>query len=936
MLQQADCQLQGRGGIPAEALSALQSDNVPPRHAVEARVYCENALRDYQPSPGVLQSVRWEHDPRQHRVDGWVSTGTAVTPSYDPLLAKVIGFGKTRDDARNALSSLLERSDVYGPTNVDFLIAVLASDAFASGRTLTSFLQKDFRFQPAVLEVLEHGLSTSVQDLPGRPEIGHGLPVSGPMDPLSFRLANAIVGNDDTRTEALEITLQGPSLRFHTAAVVALTGAAMELWLDDVPQAMFTKILVPPQSVLRVGNLRGDGGYRTYLAIRHGLPHVPRYLGSKSTCASLGLGGHQGRDLRTGDVLRLAPLQGGGDEATFTLPQLLRPPLVSADTSRPTTVYCMRGPYDDDEYLTPAGRASIYQRPMTVSHNVARSGIRFTPDGEMQWARQDGGQGGSHPSNILEFPYSVGGLNWNGDTPVALGVDGPDLGGLLISSTTVSAEYRLGQLSPGLKIQWTPITFEGARELSRRQDAYIAQVLSAARADQSDIEPLSMHLSDQRDVSPILHQTAPGDSVMTLRAAGDCCLLVELGEMRADIIVRAKVELMRRTLEKQPMAGVLYVDVNIRTLSIRFDPGLIQQRQLVERVVEVGVQLPSSLEAMEKLPCRTWHLPLCFGHPALGAAVDRYKATVRNKAVYLDQSAPGSDNRAYLAQCNGLDERVMEESLLTCPLWTVGIGFFLGTPILLSQDRRTRLRCQKYNPTRLSTPEGAFGWGGSMGAIYGVESPGGYQLVARTLPLWSTYGTAPGFKPDQPWLLSSFDSIQFHKVTVDEYDRSLASLKAGTWKWEVEDKLFDVVEQAQFEASIAEAANQYEAKQSEAIARSEKQERQMYMDWQHDQKQQQQQQRQQQQSSSGSDTTAWDWERDPKAIKIKAAMNASVWKVVARVDEQIKEGGPVVILEAMKTEIPCKADSDMVVKRVIVEPGSLVSTGDVVAVGLPL
>jgi urea carboxylase len=90
---------------------------------------------------------------------------------------------------------------------------------------MTTATLNSFAFAPRSIEVLAAGTQTSLQDWPGR--IGYwdvGVPPSGPMDDLSFRLANRILGNPEG-VAALEITLSGPTLRFEHAAVIALAGA---------------------------------------------------------------------------------------------------------------------------------------------------------------------------------------------------------------------------------------------------------------------------------------------------------------------------------------------------------------------------------------------------------------------------------------------------------------------------------------------------------------------------------------------------------------------------------------------------------------------------------------------------------------------------------------------------------------------------------------
>ena len=73
---------------------------------------------------------------------------------------------------------------------------------------------------------------------------------------------------------------------------------------------------------------------------------------------------------------------------------------------------------------------------------------------------------------------------------------------------------------------------------------------------------------------------------------------------------------------------------------------------------------------------------------------------------------------------------------------------------------RHRLVVPKYNPARTFTEEGTVGLGGAYLCIYPMDSPGGYQLVGRTLPIWNTWGRVEPFSPDAPWLLRIFDQVQ--------------------------------------------------------------------------------------------------------------------------------------------------------------------------------
>ncbi|MBS0976568.1 urea carboxylase, partial [Serratia rubidaea] len=186
--------------------TALQ--RAPRGAAIEARIYAEDPLKNFQPSPGVLTEVAF---PPEVRVDGWVSSGSEVSAFYDPLLAKLIVYGEDRAEALAKMQQALDATRLHGiATNLDYLRQVVATRAFRDGEVWTGLLD-DFAYRPHCIEVLQPGTYSSVQDYPGR--LGYwdiGVPPSGPMDDFAFRLANRIVGNHPSAA-GLEFTLQGPT-----------------------------------------------------------------------------------------------------------------------------------------------------------------------------------------------------------------------------------------------------------------------------------------------------------------------------------------------------------------------------------------------------------------------------------------------------------------------------------------------------------------------------------------------------------------------------------------------------------------------------------------------------------------------------------------------------------------------------------------------------
>src|SRR5260221_4536345 len=155
----------------------------------------------------------------------------------------------------------------------------------------------------SVIQVQSPGLLTTVQDL-GREGFGPiGVSPSGAADPISLHLGNRLVGNVKGAA-GLEMTLLGGTFLFPEGAVIALTGCDFGATLDGAPLALWTPVEAKPGQTLRAGSTRL--GARCYLCVQGGIAVKP-FLGSASTHLLSGLGGHQGRALRKGDVLHIGP-----------------------------------------------------------------------------------------------------------------------------------------------------------------------------------------------------------------------------------------------------------------------------------------------------------------------------------------------------------------------------------------------------------------------------------------------------------------------------------------------------------------------------------------------------------------------------------------------------------------------------------------------------
>ena len=407
----------------------------PQGHAIEVRVYAEDCINGFRPGTGKIDAVTFSPEAR---VETWIQKGVEVTSLYDPMLAKLIVHGTDRADAIAKMERVLKDSRVYGITsNMQYLAALLKTETYRSGALFTGML-KDFMPQEHAIEVLDGGVQTTVQDYPGM--IGYwfvGVPPCGPMDAYNFRIGNSILGNDE-RASGLELTLRGGSYRFRTTVSFCITGADMKATLDGVEIPMYQVVHASAMQVLKFTDCKV--GMRTYLLVAGGFD-MPKIMGSSSTFIDGKFGGHNGRTLRTGDVLRLQ--EKCVIDSIDSMPEKYRPKLTNE-----WTIGVIPGPQPTPEYLKPEYLKTLTESEYEVNFNSARTGIRL--NGPIpQWVREDGGEAGLHPSNIHDNAYAVGTLDLTGDQSILLGPDGPSLGGFVCSVTTAKGEMWKPSLKYG-------------------------------------------------------------------------------------------------------------------------------------------------------------------------------------------------------------------------------------------------------------------------------------------------------------------------------------------------------------------------------------------------------------------------------------------------------------------------------------------------------
>ena len=515
-----------------------QASIKPSGASIQVRLYAEDPGRDFRPSSGLLTHVAW---PKDTRIETWVESGSEVSPFYDPMLAKIIVTGATRDEALTKLQAALDATEIGGlETNLDYLRQLSRLDILARGEMLTRTLQ-DVVYQADTIEVLAPGTQTTIQDWPGR--VGYwavGVPPSGPMDPLSFRLANRLVGNDEDAA-GIETTLAGPTLKFNSDALVCLAGAELTATLDGEPVPYWQAFAVNAGQMLKLGGVAGPGT-RAYIAVRGGID-VPKYLGSRSTFTLGKFGGHGGRTLRAGDVLHIGAAPAAAAKTAALAVELL--PRLTHEWN----IGVLYGPHGAPDFFTPDYIDTFFAADWEVHYNSNPTGIRLIGP-KPGWAREDGGEAGLHPSNIHDNAYAIGTIDFTGDMPVILGPDGPSLGGFVCPVTIAQAElWKMGQLRPGDKVRFLRLTPAEAALRLAQQDAEIAALASVP-------SPQMSHAKFGADDCIVGYRAETRDTPsVTYRRAGDAYLLIEYGPIVLDFALRFRVHALMQAVGKTDRIG---------------------------------------------------------------------------------------------------------------------------------------------------------------------------------------------------------------------------------------------------------------------------------------------------------------------------------------------------------------------------------------------
>ncbi|MDM8540331.1 biotin-dependent carboxyltransferase family protein [Desulfococcaceae bacterium HSG9] len=292
--------------------------------------------------------------------------------------------------------------------------------------------------------ILTPGPYTTIQDK-GRFGYQHiGVPLSGALDQFALRIANLLTGNPED-SAVLEITVLGPQLAVLQEADIALTGAEMQLKINDKPAASWQTIRVEPGDRISIQQIKT--GCRGYLSVSGGFD-TPVIMGSRSTYTGGKLGGQHGRPLKKGDIL------GKGAGPLLKKPRQLAKSQIPRYTEE-ITLRALPGPQDDffDE-----GLDFLFKSEYTVTGKADRMGYRL--QGAPIKTKEN------QPASIISEPTMPGGIQIPADQqPIILLVE-QTVGGYTKIATVISSDLALvAQATPGVKVRFEQVSLETAHRL---------------------------------------------------------------------------------------------------------------------------------------------------------------------------------------------------------------------------------------------------------------------------------------------------------------------------------------------------------------------------------------------------------------------------------------------------------------------------------------
>jgi urea carboxylase len=381
--------------------------------------------------------------------------------------------------------------------------------------------------------------------------------------------------------------------------------------------------------------------------------------------------------------------------------------------------------------------------------------------------------------------------------------------------------------------------------------------------------------------------------------------------MHLDFRLRLRAHLLMQAVERSGLSGVIDLTPGIRSLQVHYDNALLSEHRLLDALLSLERELADP--ATVSVPSRIVHLPLSWDDPQAQLAMRKYQELVRPNAPWCPS------NIEFIRRINGLkSEDEVKRIVFGADYLVLGLGdVYLGAPVATPVDPRHRLVTTKYNPARTWTPENAVGIGGAYLCIYGMEGPGGYQLVGRTIQMWNRWRATEMFEPGKPWLLRFFDRIRFFPVSGEELLEARAAFPHGLYPLRVEEGRFMLAEHERFVAENADSIGRFKSQQQRAFEAERRHWREKGLD-----------------SYIADDpgsTDAGEQEVPADMVPVHAPTAASIWKIEVELGARVSAGQTLMIVESMKMEIAIAAPASGVLRELRCQPGRAVKQGQILA-----
>ena len=355
------------------------------------------------------------------------------------------------------------------------------------------------------------------------------------------------------------------------------------------------------------------------------------------------------------------------------------------------------------------------------------------------------------------------------------------------------------------------------------------------------------------------------------------------------------------------MQGIIDLTPGIRSLQVHFDPRTCSRKHLIDWVISKINLLGHENET--SVPSRIVWLPLSWDDPSTRKAVEKYQKSVRADAPWCP------DNIEFIKRINGLDyiEQVRQIAYEASYL-VLGLGdVYLGAPVATPLDPRHRLVTTKYNPARTWTPENAVGIGGAYLCIYGMEGPGGYQLMGRTIQMWNRNNLGGNFPGGKPWLLRFFDQIRFYPVSAPELEEIRNDFPLGKYSLQIEESNFDLKEYDQFLLENQEDISRFKSAQQAAFEEER-------LRWKDDEDEI---------LDPPPKTDMHESQAIPDGMQgLESQVTGSLWKWMVKPGDAVECGQKLGIIESMKMEIPLESHVTGTINSLLKAEGELVKNGE--------